>query len=171
MYLQHIKMQLLEFGLLLVAAYVGGKITQKLNMGEIVGQILGGMLVSPYSLELMYTLFLRYRGTQAGTDVMQTYHFRMTQFPEYARILEGYLFFVFLLLGIIAFSIGEELHRDRLRHIHWDSVLISLFQALFTFLLLALGFWGMFGFSCFHAMLIGSIGVASAPVLTRALDS
>lgn len=87
MYLQHIEMQLLEFGLLLLVAYIGRGITQNLNMGEIVGQILGGILVSPHSLELMYTLFLYYREVQTESSVIPKYRFRTTQFPEYARIL------------------------------------------------------------------------------------
>ncbi len=168
MYLQHIEMQLLEFGLLLLVAYIGGKITQKLNIGEIVGQILGGILVSPHSLELMYTLYLRYQGVPAESGVIPTQS-PTAQFPEYARILEGYLFFVFLLLGIMAFLIGEELHTERLRHLKSGAILIGIFQSILTFALLALGFWGLFGFPLIQALMIGSIGVASAPILTNAL--
>ena len=166
MALQHIEMQLLEFSVLLPAAYIGGKITQKLGIGEIVGQILGGVLVSPYSLEFLYTLFLRFRGLQAKNDATPL---RLIHFPGYAHILEGYLFFTFFLLGIIAFSIGEKLHPERLRYIRRDNILISLFQALLTFVLLTFGFWGFFEFPLIQALLIASIGVTSAPALSLVL--
>ena len=169
MSLQHIEMQLLEFGLLLLAAYIGGKLTQKLGMGEIVGQISGGVLVSPSSLEFLVTQLLRLGTFQSENGLIPIYLLRSVKFPEYTRILEGYLFFVFLLLGMLAFSLGEELDRNRLRHIHADSLLIGLAQSLLTFLLLGFGFWGFFGFPLIHALLIASIGVASAPVITFAL--
>ena len=169
MSLQHIEMQLLEFGLLLLAAYIGGKLTQKLGMGEIVGQISGGVLVSPSSLEFLVTQLLRLGTFQSENGLIPIYRLRTVQFPEYTRILEGYLFFVFLLLGMLAFSLGEELHKERLRYIHTDSLLIGLAQSLLTFLLLGVGFRYIFAFPVIHALLIASIGMASAPVVTFAL--
>ncbi len=167
--LHHIEMQLLEFGLLLLAAYLGGKITQKLGIGEIVGQILGGVFVSPSSLELLSTQILRFGIFREHNGLIPISLLRSVQFPEYRRILEGYLFFVFLLLGMLAFSLGEELHKDRLRHIHTAGLLIGLVQSLLTFFLIGAGFWGLFGFPLIQALLVASIGVASAPVLTFVL--
>lgn len=169
MQIQQIEMQILEFGVLLLAAYLGGKITQKLNLGEVVGQILGGVAISPHTLELLYKIFLRVQGQPVGNGVVTPGLGRVLQFPEYTRILESYLFFVFLFLGIIAFSVGEEFNRDRLRHMGWDIGFIGVFQSMLTFLMVFLGFWGVFQFPVIQALLIGSISIASAPVLTFAL--
>lgn len=169
MHLQQIEMQIIEFGVLLLAADIGGKFTQKFNLGEIVGQILGGVLVSPHTLELLYKIFLSDQGQPGGSSMFPLEHLGVMQISEYARILEGYLFFVFLFLGIIAFSVGEEFNRDRLRHMGWDIGFISVFQSMLTFLIVFLGFWLVFRFSLIQALLIGSISIASAPVLTFAL--
>ncbi|MCD6497852.1 MAG: cation:proton antiporter [Deltaproteobacteria bacterium] len=167
--LQHIKMQILEMGLLILAAYSGGKLAQKLKIGEVVGQILGGVIVGPHFLELIHKILVHYDWLQRYVVFRPIYHFYDTQFPEYARVLEGYHFFVFLFLGIIAFSIGEELHRDRLRQVGIAATMICVLQALLTFLLGFLGFWLIFRFSVINALLMGAIGIATAPALTFVL--
>lgn len=169
MYFQQIEMQIIEFGILLLAAFLGGKVTQKFNMGEVVGQILGGVFVSPHTLELLYKIFFGAHETSAGSSAFPLEYLRAPQFSEYTRVLEGYLFFVFLFLGIIAFSVGEEFNRDRLRHMGWDVALISVFQSILTFVLVFSGFWLVFQFPLIQALLFGSISIASAPVLTFAL--
>jgi len=166
MSLQHMKMQILEIGLLLLAAYAGGKITQKLKIGEVVGQIFGGMLIGPHFLELLHKVFVHYDSLQRFAVFKPIYHFYNNQFPEYTEVLESYHFFIFLFLGIIAFSIGEELHRDTLRKVGIDAVIICVIQALLTFALGFLGFWLIFHFSLINSLLIGSIGIATAPALT-----
>ncbi len=169
MELQHIKMQILETGLLILAAYGGGKLAEKLRIGEVVGQILGGVLVGPHFLELVHRLLEQHEGLRSVLFFKPIYHFYDARFPEYATILSSYHFFVFLFLGIIAFSIGEELHRDRLRQVGGAAAIICVIQALVTFLLGFLGFWILFRFSLITALLMGAIGIATAPALTFVL--
>ena len=162
-------MQILETGLLILAAYAGGKAALKLRIGEVVGQIVGGVLVGPHFLELIHKLLVRYDSLRRFVVFKPIYHFYDSQFPEYARILESYHFFVFLFLGVIAFSIGEELHRDRLRQVGIGPTIICIFQGLLTFFLGFLGFWLIFRFSFINSLLVGSIGIATAPTLTFVL--
>ncbi len=163
------KMQIFEIGLLILAAYAGGRLAQKLKIGEVVGQIIGGVLVGPHFLELIHRVLLRYAFLNRYIVFKPIYHFYNSQFSEYAKVLESYHFFVFLFLGIIAFSIGEELHRDRLRQVGLGATFICILQALLTFLLGFLGFWLIFRFSVINALLMGSMGIATAPALTFVL--
>jgi len=43
-------MQILCFGVLLLAANFGGKIARRLHIGDVVGQVIGGLLVGPVLL-------------------------------------------------------------------------------------------------------------------------
>ncbi len=167
--MQHMKMQIFEIGLLILAAYTGGRVAQKLKIGEVVGQIVGGVLVGPHFLELIHRVLLRYDFLGRYIIFKPIYHFYNSRFSEYSKVLESYHFFVFLFLGIIAFSIGEELHRDRLRQVGGGAALICILQALLTFALGFLGFWLIFRFSVINALLMGSIGIATAPALTFVL--
>jgi Kef-type K+ transport system membrane component KefB len=115
--LGHISMQILELGILVLAAYVGGKLALRLHVGEVIGQILGGMLVGPHFLEIVRRLLEGHPRLRGSALMRPAFHFFEISFSEYANILENTHFFVFLFLGLIAFSIGEELHRDRLREV------------------------------------------------------
>ena len=172
MSLDIMKMQILEVGLLILAAYIGGKIARKLKIGEVIGQILGGILVGPHFLELVHRFFQHHEELRGIFIFQPIYHFYSKGgFDQYYDILEGYHFFVFLFLGIIAFSIGEELHRDRLKQVGFKATLICLIQGVLTFVLLTLGFRFLFPsyFTWINACIIGSIGIATAPALTFVL--
>ncbi len=167
--MEHVKMQIFEMGLLILAAYGGGRLAHKLKIGEVVGQIVGGVLVGPHFLELLYKIILHFDPLRNSAIFTPIYHFYDSSFSEYSEVLESYHFFVFLFLGIIAFSIGEELHRDRLKQVGIGPVLICILQALLTFFLGFLGFWLIFDFSLINSLLIGSVGIATAPALTFVL--
>jgi len=171
MSLEVMKMQIFEIGLLILAAYVGGKVARRLRIGEVIGQILGGVLVGPHFLELVHRFLLSHQSLRSITVFRPIYHFYASGFDTYYEILESYHFFVFLFLGIIAFSIGEELHRDRLRRVGARATFICVLQGLLTFVFLMLGFKLLFpsSFNWVHACLIGSIGIATAPALTFVL--
>lgn len=160
------KMQILELGILILAAYIGGLVAKKLKIGAVIGQIFGGILVGPHFLELLHR-FLSSHPSLAGMAVFKPiYFFYKNGFSEYKEILEGYHFFVFLFLGLIAFSIGEELHRDRLKQVGIKASIICLIQGLLTFFMIAGGFRFVFKFNWIHSLIIGSIGIATAPALT-----
>ncbi|OQY39777.1 MAG: hypothetical protein B6226_01240 [Candidatus Cloacimonetes bacterium 4572_65] len=75
-------------------------------------------------------------------------------------------FFTFLFLGLITFSLGEELHLERMKKIGWSAAIITLIQAFLTVILIMLAFTYIFGFPIIISLLLGSIGVATAPALS-----
>ena len=169
--LQFMKMQILEIGLLVLAAYLGGRIARKFNIGEVVGQILGGIIVGPHFLELIHRILMRHTSLKNFQFLKPIYHFYNTQFNQYANILEFFHFFVFLFLGLVAFSLGEELHINRLKRVGKNAFFICLIQALFTWIILTFGFYFIFNFSFINSALIASMGIATAPALTFILMS
>ena len=166
MNLQYMKMQILELGLLILAAYIGGLVAKKLKIGAVIGQILGGVLVGPHFLEILHTYLTNHPTLNDFALLKPIYHFYNSGFDEYKEILESYHFFIFLFLGLIAFSIGEELHRNRLKQVGIKATLICLIQGFLTFFLILIGFRFFFRFSWIISLIIGSIGIATAPALT-----
>jgi mannitol/fructose-specific phosphotransferase system IIA component (Ntr-type)/Kef-type K+ transport system membrane component KefB len=138
-------MQIFGLGLLVLVAHFGSRITRRLKIGEVVGQVLGGLVVGPILL-----LFIEQR------------------FPEYRQALNSLHFFAFVFLSLIAFGIGDELNRNKLRGIGKGLVLLSLIESLVTWMLVS-GTFLLLGFRPIVALLIGSIGVATAPAATFAI--
>ncbi len=164
-------MQILELGLLVLASYFGGRLARKMRIGEVIGQILGGILIGPHFL-LLVNRWLTSHPAIAGLKVMHPLSaFFETRFEDYMGIMEGMHFFVFLFLGIVAFSLGEELHWNRLKQVGFKASLICLLQAFTTWFALTMVFRFIFHTSWIVALLIGSIGIATAPALTFILMS
>lgn len=169
MEMQFAKMQILEIGLLILGAYLGGLVAQKLKIGEIVGQILGGMFVGPHFWEWIHRMFLTntFLSAHPSLSIIESFYNR-GGFQTYTQIFESYHFITFLFLGVIAFSLGEELHHDRLKRVGINATIICIFQGLVTFAFIAVGikllFWHQFDW--LDAFLIGSIGIATAPAIT-----
>ena len=167
--MQFMKMQILEIGLLILGAYVGGLIARKLKIGEIVGQILGGMVVGPHFMEWIRRLFFdnAFFNTQPAFAFIRNFY-QNGGYLQYSQIFDSYNFITFLFLGVIAFSLGEELHHDRLRQVGIKATIICVFQGLMTFCFIAFGikllFWNTF--SWIDAFIVGSIGIATAPAIT-----
>jgi len=164
-------MQIFALCILIFSAYMGGLIARKFKIGEVIGQIIGGMVAGPHFLELLRRVIQNH--TSLGESIFLTplNLFFDNSFKEYTEIFEGYHFFVFLFLGLIAFSIGEELHLNRLKQVGGKAAFICLFQAVLTWALLALGFYFIFDFSLINSFIVGSIGIATAPALTFILMS
>lgn len=167
--MDHIKFQIFGAGILILAAYLGGYIARKLNIGEVVGQIAGGVVVGPHFLHLTEKFLFSFEGLRENFLLRPAFHFFDNSFDEYAKVIDDFHFFIFLFLGIIAFSLGEELHRDRLKRVGVKSAIICVIQAMATFVLIFLGFYLFLGFDLIHALIIGSIGIATAPALTFVL--
>ncbi len=136
-------------GLLMLSAYFCGRLTHKLRLGQMIGQLIGGVLVGPYFLETV--------------GVLEKLHMH-----GYHAAFDSFHFVIFTFLGVIAFALGEELHIDRLRRVGGKSALISLIQALLTWVVLT-GIFFAFGLDWPIALVIGSIGVATAPAITFVL--
>ncbi len=165
MNLQYMKLQILAIGLIVLAGYLGGVVAKKLKIGEVIGQMVGGVLVGPH---LLQALLGCWNDSQELPAIFQgLYHFVHTDgFHSYESIIESFHFFVFLFLGLIAFSLGEELHLDRLKEVGFSAVTICVVQGVITFVVLSIPFYFFFDFSLINSLIIGSIGIATAPALT-----
>ena len=135
-------MQMLCVGILILAAYFGGRLSRHLHIGEVVGQVIGGLVAGP-----IFLLFLEHK------------------IPAYRDALESLHFFTFLFLSIIVFGIGDELNIDKFKRAGRDTVVICCVQALMTWLLVTATFL-LLGFEPIVALIIGTIGIATAPAAT-----
>jgi mannitol/fructose-specific phosphotransferase system IIA component (Ntr-type)/Kef-type K+ transport system membrane component KefB len=135
-------MQILCVGILILSAYFGGKISRRFHCGEIVGQVLGGLVAGPV---LLYAI---------GHSI-----------PTYHDALKSLHFFTFLFLGIIVFGIGDELCFSKIKEIGKDVFIVCFIQAFVTWALLTSTFI-LLGYSTIISLIIGSIGIATAPAST-----
>ncbi|MCP4401167.1 MAG: PTS transporter subunit EIIA [bacterium] len=134
--------QVLSFGLLVLAAHFMGKLTYHFNFGELIGQLLGGILVNPYLLKVVHV---------SG--------------DEYTLAFQNFYFFTFIFLSIVAFSLGEELHIQKLKGVGMRGVVVCLVQIVVTFTLVTGGFL-LVGYDPFISLIIGSIGLATSHAAT-----
>lgn len=137
--------QIFSLGLLALVAHFGSRITRRLKIGEVVGQVLGGLIVGPILL-----LFIERR------------------FPEYRAALSSLHFFTFVFLSLIAFGIGDELNWKKLKNIGKGILPLSLIEGFITWFCVTTTFL-MIGFKPIEALLIGSIGIATEPAATFAI--
>jgi mannitol/fructose-specific phosphotransferase system IIA component (Ntr-type)/Kef-type K+ transport system membrane component KefB len=138
-------MQIFSLGLLVLVAHFGSRITRRLKLGEVVGQVIGGLLVGPVLL-----LFIGQR------------------FPAYSEAIHSLHFFTFVFLSLIAFGIGDELNRGKLRSLGRGLLFLSLIEAFTTWIFVT-GAFLLLGFKPIVAFLIGSIGIATEPAATFAI--
>ncbi len=143
-----VPMQMLAFGALMLAAHLTGKLFSKFTLPEPAGQLLGGMLVGPW--------FLRTVGAVGATSI-------------YSDAISGFTFFVFVFIAVVAFSIGEELHIDRLKTVGRSALVISGSQAALTWILVSGGLYFIARRPLVESMMIGAIGIATAPAMTFVL--
>lgn len=135
-------MQILCVGLLLLCALFGGRLSRKLKLGEVVGQVLGGLVAGP--------VFLFFLGKY---------------FHGYEEALDSLHFFTFLFLGIIVFGIGDELSLPKLKKAGQDALIICFVQAVATWAIISFTFI-LLGVPKVTSFIIGSIGIATAPAAT-----
>jgi len=155
MALYDISIQIGSLSLLIGSAYLFGKLADRFNIGEVVGQIFGGIVVGPHIFIVLAKIF-----PSMGLLINSRF------FHVYNDAFEHEHFFVFMFLGLIAFSIGEELHFDRLRNMGMGTLLISVLQTVLTFVAVTAGFYLAIDISLPLAAVMGSIAVATAPAVT-----
>lgn len=131
--------QILSLGILLVASYFGGRASRYFGMGEIIGQLAGGLFVNPFVL-----------ATIGITNKL------------FDKAFHSFHFYTYVFLSLIAFTLGEELHFKKLFKVGKKAFIICFIQGALSFFLISLSFWYL-GFNLLDAMLIGSIGIATAP--------
>lgn len=142
-------MQGMCLGLLMLSAHFFGRLALRLRLGQMVGQLLGGVVVGPYFLDFV--------------GLLPKLHA-----ASYHAAFGSFHFFIFTFLGVIAFAVGEELHFDRFREIGAQAALIALLQGGLTWGLLTVLFL-IAGWHWSIALVAGSIGIATAPAITFVL--
>ena len=155
MTLYDISIQIAGLSILIGSAYLFGKLADRFKLGEVVGQIFGGIIAGPHLFIVLGKFF------PSVQSVVRSKFFHI-----YNDAFEHEHFFVFMFLGLIAFSIGEELHFDRLKSLGFGTLMVSVIQTALTFFAVTLGFYLMSDVSFSVAAVMGSIGVATAPAVT-----
>jgi Kef-type K+ transport system membrane component KefB len=140
-----VPIQMATLGLLILAAHLGGKLFDRLGFSVVTGQLLGGVLVGPWALQSMGFM-------PAGA--------------AYEQAVESFSFFTFIFVSLVAFSIGEELHLDRLRHVGRSTLVICVIQTTLTFGLVSSGLYFLGRLPFIDALIMGAIGVTTAPAMT-----
>ncbi|MDY6862431.1 MAG: PTS sugar transporter subunit IIA [Thermodesulfobacteriota bacterium] len=135
----NIPYQLFYLGILLLSALLMGKLFARIGVGEITGQIIGGMLVNPYFL------------IQLGFVS-----------KECQQAFSSFKFLMFAVFTLIVFGLGEEMHIERIRKAGRDILIISFIQITGTFTLIFILFF-LAGIPLINALIIGTVGVATAP--------
>lgn len=141
---------MIALGLIILAAQLGGKLFIRLRLSQVTGQLIGGALVGPYALHLAGIL----PGGAGG---------------PYDNALHSFHFFIFVFLSVVAFGIGEELHMSRIKKVGRAALGICLIQAGLTWIFISSAFYFLGGMDLMGSLLIGSIGIATAPAVTFVL--
>jgi Kef-type K+ transport system membrane component KefB len=123
-------------GITIVAAFLVGQILRRLGIPQVVGFIVGGMLLGPSFLHLI-SLELN-----SGLDFISE-----------------------VALGLIGFEMGGQLCFSDLRKMGKSILLIVLIEAFGAFALVGLGVYLLTGSLC-TAMLFGALASATAPAAT-----
>ena len=131
--------QLLYLGLLLLSALLMGKLFARFGVGEITGQILGGLMVNPS--------ILMYLGITS---------------EECQQAFNGFRFLMFAVFSLIVFALGEEMHIDRIKKAGKGVLVITFVQMICTFGFVFIPFY-FSSIPLIHALIIGTVGVATAP--------
>lgn len=143
-------MQMMALGVILLAAHLGGKLADRLRMSEVTGQLVGGALTGPYVLGLLGLLPAEWLSSYR--DAVHSFHF-----------------FIFVFLSMVAFGIGEELYIHRLKKVGKSALVICLIQAFLTWVLISAAFYYIGKQPLMESLLIGSIGIATAPAVSFVL--
>lgn len=130
---------LLNILLVVLVAFLGGKLVSKFRLPTILGWLIAGMIMGPYALNIL------------NDSIMSN---------EVYRIL------MMILETSVGLMIGSELVFTKLKKTGIQIMVTTLFQSLMTFGVVGLGFGVIFYFMnipLFLAVVFGGIALATAP--------
>ncbi len=127
---------LLSLCLAMVVGLLLTRLMKLVNLPNVTGYLIAGLLVGPYCL-----------GWIAGAN------------------LENFKVITSLALGFIAFSIGGEFKLDHIKQIGGKAITITFFQAIMTVALVDIALLAA-GFPTAVAITLGAIATATAPAAT-----
>jgi len=128
---------LLYLGIALVIAYATKWLVEKINIPNVTGYVIVGVLTGTSLLKLF------------GQDVLDQF----SVISDFA-------------LAIIAFSIGVELKKENLSKIGLSILVIALFESIFAFTFVFLVTYSFNPSSIHLALLLGAVASATAPAAT-----
>ncbi len=128
---------LLSLAVMLGAGFLATRVTKKLQLPNVTGYLLAGIVIGPYLLGLI---------------------------PQ--EIVGRMEFVTDLALAFIAFGVGRYFKLADLRKSGLGILVITLFESLTAGALIALVMRLLFGYSTAFSLLLGAIGCATAPAST-----
>lgn len=128
---------LLSLSLILFAGFLATRITKRLLLPNVTGYILAGILIGPSVLGLVPV-----------------------------QLIDSMSFFSDIVLGFIAFGVGEYFGRDALKQTGVSVLLITVGEALFASAAVSLCMYYIFRLDFQFSLLLGVIAAATAPAGT-----
>jgi Kef-type K+ transport system membrane component KefB len=135
---------MLGLTVILLTGLAFGKLSKILNIPNVTGYLLGGFLIGPGLLTLIFSDFPGIIGTD---------------FIHALKIIAD------IELAFIAFSIGAEFKIEYLKRLGPAPIIIAFLESFFAVVFITLGLI-MFGFPLYIALAFGAVGGATAPAAT-----
>ena len=135
---------MLGLTVILLTGLAFGKLSKILNIPNVTGYLLGGFLIGPGLLTLIFSDFPGIIGTD---------------FIHALKIIAD------IELAFIAFSIGAEFKIEYLKRLGPAPIIIAFLESFFAVVFITLGLL-MFGFPLYIALAFGAVGGATAPAAT-----
>jgi Kef-type K+ transport system membrane component KefB len=135
---------MLGITVILLTGLAFGKLSNILNSPNVTGYLLGGFLIGPGLLTLLFSDFPGIIGTD---------------FIHALKIIAD------IELAFIAFSIGAEFKLEYLKRLGPAPIIIAFLESFFAVVFITLGLL-MFGFPLYIALAFGAVGGATAPAAT-----
>lgn len=130
-------MVLITLSSMLLAGFIVTRITKKLKLPNVSGFIIAGILIGPYSLNIVS-----------------------------ANTVTNMRFVGDIALAFIAFDVGRFLQKDVFKESGKESIIVTLFESLLTGLIITLLMRYVFSFDWSFSLLLGAISTATAPAST-----
>ncbi|MDD7984974.1 PTS sugar transporter subunit IIA [Lentisphaera marina] len=155
--LVRITSQILIVGVLIFLAYVGGRISRRFGLGEIIGQILGGFVGGP----LFMTYSKKIANQYPHVEELLRWSFPLREVHDFA--INSFVFFMPIYLGVILFSITDETHLDRIKENWRFSSFNFLAQSALAFGLVSCALYFLTDLGWPISCIAGCLAVGTSP--------